>query len=157
MQINKLLTFSLLLITPVLAQAAIYKWVDEHGNVQYTAEKPQNAEAEKIRVNTQPPIDNSTYRRPGQKDDAEDKGDTKAAADDKDKTPADKRKDAAKKAESDKLKKEMCAEARETLRTIEESPRVRTEDKDGNVSYMDEDQLAKRKKAEQERVTKYCK
>lgn len=161
MQINKLLTFTLLALTPVLAQAAIYKWVDEHGNVQYSAEKPQNAEAEKIRVNTQPPLDSSTYRRPGQENDkAEDKGDKKETADAKDdkaKTPAEKRADAAKKAESDKLKKEMCNEARETLATIENSARVRSEDKDGNVNYLNEEQVTARKKSEQERVNKYCK
>ncbi|MDQ1363889.1 MAG: hypothetical protein QG652_1751, partial [Pseudomonadota bacterium] len=105
-------------------------------------------------VNTQPPADNSTYRRPG-KDEA--KADDKTGKEDTAKTPAEKRAEAAKKAESDKLKQEMCAEARETLRTLEESPRVRTEDKEGNVSYLNEDEVAKRKKAEQERVGKYCK
>lgn len=159
MQINKLLTFSLLALAPLLAQAAIYKWVDEHGNVQYSSQKPLDAEAEKVKVNTQPPMDSSTYRRPG-RDEAKTEGNgDKKETDDKDKhkSPADKRKDAAKKAESDKLKKEMCDEARETLATIESSARVRVEDKDGNVNFLSEEEIAKRKKSEQERVNKYCK
>ena len=158
MQINKLLTLTLLALTPLLAPAAIYKWVDEHGNVQYSSQKPLDAEAEKVKVNTQPPLDSSTYRRPGQDEAKPDDKNTKEdAKDDKAKTPAEKRADATKKAESDKLKKEMCDEARETLATIESSSRVRTEDKDGNVNFLSEEEVAKRKKSEQERVNKYCK
>jgi hypothetical protein len=157
MQINKLLTISLLALTPILAQAAIYKWVDEDGNVQYSAEKPQNADAEKIRVTTQPPVDRSTYNRPGKDDAKTDDSSAAEATGDKDKTPAEKRKDAAKKAESDKLKKEMCDEARQTLATIENNARVRIEDSQGNVNYLSEAEVAARKKSEQERVNKYCK
>jgi Domain of unknown function (DUF4124) len=163
MQINKLLTITLLTLTPILAQAAIYKWVDEQGNVQYSSEKPKDAEAEKVRVTTQPPVDRSTYRRPGQ-DDAKAEGDAKAdakdkdkAKDDKTKTPAEKRKEAAKKSESDKLKKEMCDEARQNLAAIENSARVRIEDDKGEVRYMEEKEVDSRKKSEQERVNKYCK
>lgn len=160
MQINKLITIILLTLTPILAQAAIYKWVDEQGNVQYSSEKPKDAEAEKVRVTTQPPVDRSTYRRPGQ-DEAKAEGDTKPdakdAKDDKTKTPAEKRKEAAKKAESDKLKKEMCDEARQNLAAIENSARVRIEDDKGEVRYMEEKEVDSRKKSEQERVNKYCK
>lgn len=159
MQINKLITITLLTLTPILAQAAIYKWVDEQGNVQYSSEKPKDAEAEKVRVTTQPPVDRSTYRRPGQ-DEAKTEGDTKPdakdAKDDKTKTPAEKRKEAAKKAESDKLKKEMCDEARQNLAAIENSARVRIEDDKGEVRYMEEKEVDSRKKSEQERVNKYC-
>lgn len=157
MQINKLVTISLLALTPILAQAAIYKWVDEDGNVQYSAEKPQNTEAEKMRVTTQPPVDRSTYRRPGKDDGKADDSKVAGTKDDKDKTPAEKRQDAAKKAESDKLKKEMCDEARQTLATIENNARVRIEDSEGNISYLSEAEVAARKKSEQERVNKYCK
>lgn len=160
MQINKLITIILLTLTPILAQAAIYKWVDEQGNVQYSSEKPKDAEAEKVRVTTQPPVDRSTYRRPGQ-DEAKAEGDTKPdakdAKDDKTKTPAEKRKEAAKKAESDKLKKEMCDEARQNLAAIENSARVRIEDDKGEVRYMEEKEVDSRKKSEQERINKYCK
>ena len=163
MQINKLLAISLLTLTPILAQAAIYKWVDEQGNVQYSSEKPKNAEAEKVRVNTQPPVDKSTYSRPG-RDEAKSEGDAKAntkdakdAKDDKTKTPAEKRKEAAKKAESDKLKKEMCDEARQNLAAIENNARVRIEDDKGEVRYLEEKEVDSRKKSEQERVNKYCK
>jgi Domain of unknown function (DUF4124) len=161
MQINKLLTISLLTLTPILAQAAIYKWVDDQGNVQYSSEKPQDAAAEKIRVTTQPPVDSSTYRNAGHNE-AKAEGDTKANAKDKDKddkikTPAEQRKEAAKKAESDKLKKEMCEEARQNLAAIENSARVRIEDDKGEVRYMEENEVASRKKSEQERVNKYCK
>ena len=157
MQINKLLTISLLALSPILAQAAIYKWVDEDGNVQYSAEKPKNAEAEKVRVTTQPPVDRSTYNRPGKDDAKAEDGSTTEAKDDKNKTPAEKRKDAAKKAESDKIKKEMCDEARQTLATIENNARVRIEDSQGNVNYLSEAEVTARKKSEQERVNKYCK
>jgi hypothetical protein len=158
MQINKLLTFTLLALTPILAQAAIYKWVDEHGNVQYSSEKPENAEAEKMRVTSQPPLDSSANRRTDP-DEAQtaDKGDKTDAADDKPKTPAEKRAELAKKAESDKLKKEMCAEARENLATIENSARVRLEDANGEVRYLSEEEVASRTKSERERVSKYCK
>lgn len=157
MQINKLITITLLTLTPILAQSAIYKWVDEQGNVQYSSEKPKDAEAEKVRVTTQPPVDRSTYRRPGQ-DEAKAEGDAKPdAKDDKTKTPAEKRKETAKKAESDKLKKEMCDEARQNLAAIENSARVRIEDDKGEVRYMEEKEVDSRKKSEQERVNKYCK
>lgn len=157
MQINKLFAISLFMFTPVLVSAAIYKWVDAQGNVQYSAEKPQDAEAEKIHVNTQPPVDRSTYHRPGQDEAKTDVTANAPAKDDKDKTPAEKRTDQAKKTESEKIKKEMCTEARKTLQTIEENARVRIEDAKGNVNYLSEAEVAARKKSEQERVNKYCK
>jgi hypothetical protein len=157
MQINKFTIISLLALTPILAQAAIYKWVDAEGNVQYSSEQPKDTEAEKMRVNTQPPIDRSTYKRPGQASDKSDDSAKTDATEDKDKSPADKRADATKKAESDKIRKEMCAEARKTLQTIEDNARVRIEDDKGNITYLSEAEIAARKKTEQGRVTKYCK
>ena len=157
MPINKLFIITWLALTPTLAAAAIYKWVDEQGNVQYSSEKPRDAEAEKVRVNTQPPVDRSTYRKPGQDDAKADDTAKKDAEDDKTKTPAEKRAEYAKKAESDKIKKEMCAEARQTLQTIEGTARVRVEGADGAVSYLNEAEIASRKKSEQDRVNKYCK
>ena len=155
MQINKLLFIMLLALTPALASAAIYKWVDEQGNVQYSAEKPVGAEAEKMSVNSRAPVDSSTYRKSGRDNS---KSDNKNSdKDNKDKTPAEKKTDQTKQAESDKIKKEMCDEARKTLSTIEGSGQVRIEDGKGNINYMSEEEVASRKKSEQERVNKYCK
>ena len=83
MPINKLFIITWLALTPALAAAAIYKWVDEQGNVQYSSEKPRDAEAEKVSVNTQPPVDRSTYRKPGQDDAKADDTAKKDAEDDK--------------------------------------------------------------------------
>lgn len=157
MQINKLLTISLFALLPVLAQATIYKWVDADGKVQYSSEKPADAEVEKIKVDTQPSPDYSTYNRPGRDKAATNdsaKADKSATGD---KSATEKRADMAKKAESDKIKKEMCAEARQTLDTIEGSGRVRIEDAKGNINFLSDAEIAARKKSEQDRVTKYCK
>ena len=160
MQINKLLFIMLLALTPALASAAIYKWVDEQGNVQYSAEKPVGAEAEKMSVNSRPPTDSSSYRKPGRDNsnpNNKNSDNKNSDKDNKDKTPAEKRNDQTKQAESDKIKKEMCDEARATLSTIEGSGRVRVEDGKGNINYMSEEEVTARKKSEQERVNKYCK
>lgn len=156
MRLNQLITLSLLTLAPLLASAAIYKWVDENGNVQFSSEKPTNAEAEKISVSGQPPLD-SSYSRPAEKKTkADNAGNQKEKANEDNKKPDEKRADATKKNESDKLKKEMCNEARSTLATIENSARVRIEDANGEVRYLEEDEITKRKASEQERIKKYC-
>jgi hypothetical protein len=156
MQINKVLTLALLAMLPLAGQAAIYKWVDEHGNVTYSAEKPPEAQAEKIRVNTQTRLDTGGSRQKTVDQKTSD-SDTPKTDDKKELTRDEKKAAAAKKAASDKEKQAICDEARQTLTSLEAGGRIRQEDKDGNLTVMTEEQIDARVKREKERVAKYCK
>ena len=146
-----LLSLSCLITT--MAHAGIYKWVDEQGNVHYSQTKPTDQKSKKMKVNTRKPDSSSSYKRPSLKKDKE--GEAGKAAEQQQGQAADKQQT------SDDVSpqqfKEMCETARKSLAAINATGRVRQRDKDGNVSYLSEEQKQERIKREQERVRRYCK
>ena len=150
-----LLSIALIYSSPGMSN--IYKWVDEQGNVHYGQQRPADASAEKMRVNSHAPRDTSSYKRPsldkkdkseaaeGEGDDAE-KSAENAAKEKKPMTPAEK-----------KRNKAACEQARAQLSQMQSLGRVRSRDKDGNTTYMSQPQKEARMKKLREAIAKKCK
>lgn len=143
------LLISLLIATPFISSAAIYKWVDEEGNVNYSQEKPKETKSERMKVDTAPSIDRSTYKKPSTK--TKEQTTEKTSPDTKD---AEKDK---KKGKSAKNNDSGCKAAKANLNTMRNSGRVRQKDKDGNVSYMSDEQKQARMKQEMDYIKNNCK
>jgi len=139
--------FILSLITFFLstATAAVYKWVDDQGNVHYSEQKPAQSPAEKIKIDKAPPPSSSSYKKPTLK--TEEEGNNKGESTDNANS---------KNADIAKQKQEMCAEARKDLELMQNTGRLRVKDKDGNVTYMTDEDKAARIKRNQDRVKEYC-
>lgn len=135
------------------AMSSIYKWVDEDGKVHYGQQRPASADAEKMKINSHAPRDTSSYKRPSlNKENTEDIGKTK----DKDKNTTEE----APKVESAADKKrrlEACAQARKQLATMQAKGQIRSRDKDGNITYMSQEQKEARMKSIREAVAQKCK
>lgn len=137
--------------------AGIYKWVDDQGNTHYSQQKPANAPVLKMDVNMHAPRDASSYKRPGANDpeaDPENPDDPEA----KNKAAeAEKPKEPAETAAQKKQRLAACAQARKSLATMQNSGRVRSKDKDGNISYLSDEQKSAQIKTKRDLIAKRCK
>lgn len=131
-----------------LAQAAMYKWVDENGVTQYSQYKPQGKDAE-VMVPPPPPAEDpegaqqqleTTLQKQAEQDKAE------ATAED----------EQAKSEERTKLIEKNCQTARDNLAKLTAGGRKRIVGPDGVATYLtEEDHQAKIAEAEQN-IEKYC-
>jgi len=127
----------------------IYKWTDAEGNIHYGSEKPADAEAEKMKVDT------STT---GVDTGAEALDDLKQQVDD----------------EAEKIKEEgipeqppvpslpmkevkkRCQAAKQDLATIQSRGQLRERDASGEVRYVSDEEKQRRIKAAKQQVREYC-
>jgi len=155
--IRQIALFSILSLTCTLSIAGIYKWVDAEGNVHYGQQKPADGSSEKMDVQQYAPRDSSSYKRPGDKSTNDD---TDSAASDE----ADKKKQEPVKPEkkvetaAEKKRRLMaCSQARKNLSTMQSVGRVRSKDKDGNVTYMSQTQKEAKMSQAKSLISKHCK
>jgi len=126
--------------------AGIYKWVDEEGNVHYGQQRPATTQSERMRIQHHAPDDSSTYKRPGSKEGEEKKAEEPAAEKKKPETAAEKKRRLA-----------VCAQAKKNLQTMQSVGRIRSKDKDGNASYISQEQKEAKIKQSRELISKHCK
>lgn len=148
---NFFVFFIFLGFLPIVTQAAIYKWVDEDGEVHYSQQKPQNTKTEKIKVTSRAPENTSTYSKPT----LNKKPDEKQASDKSAKSSAETTGKKPKK--SAKERADSCKQAQTNLQALTSRGRVRQKDDKGNVTYMSEEQKQQRIKREQDRIKENCK
>ncbi len=158
MTMKKLYQGTLLLIASftlnqsISVAANIYKWVDEQGNVHYSQQKPNNTASEKMKVQNRTPQSSSSYNRPGTDSEKNNTGDKQP--------PDDKKQGKDKKPETAAEKKRRmaaCEQARKQLTTMQSIGRIRSRDKDGNTTYMSQEQKEQRMKKIRESISKTCK
>jgi hypothetical protein len=127
----------------------IYKWTDAEGNVHYGSEKPADAPAEKMKVDTGLTGTN-----------------TGAEALDKLKQQVD---DEAQRIKEEgipeqppvpalpmKEVKRRCAAARQDLATIKSRGQLRERDEQGNTRFVGEEERQRRIKQAQKQIKEYC-
>jgi len=144
-------TFSMVILISSNAALAgkIYKWTDAEGNIHYGSEKPADAPAEKMKVDT------STTGV-----------DTGAEALDNIKQQVD---DEAEKIKEEgipeqppvpslpmKEVKKRCQAARQDLATIQSRGQLRERDEKGEVRYVSDEEKQRRIKAAKKQVSEYC-
>jgi len=156
--IRQVVLFSSLAFTLSICSASIYKWVDAEGNVHYGQQRPQNAAANKMDVQQHAPINRSTYKRPGDKKPETQTDETDKATEPKEKseTTAEPEKKKETKAEK-KSRLAACAKARKTLATMKSAGRIRSKDKDGNISYQSQKQKEAQMSNLSNLISKSCK
>ena len=153
--IRQIALFCMLSLTCTLSIAGIYKWVDAEGNIHYGQQRPAGSSSEKMDVQQYAPRDTSSYKRPGSKTDDEDK-----TANDETENKAEQPAEPEKKKETAAEKKRRlaaCAQARNNLSKMQSIGRVRSKDKDGNVTYMSQQQKDAKMSQAKSLITKHCK
>ncbi|VAW59647.1 hypothetical protein MNBD_GAMMA11-2274 [hydrothermal vent metagenome] len=146
--------FTTVFLCSTLSYAGIYKWTDEQGNVHYGERRPTNATSEKMDVQRYAPESTSTYNRPGTQKGAKD-----ASAGANREKPADAPVDEKKpETRAEKKKRlETCAKAQKSLKTMEEVGRIRAVDKEGNTTFLSQQQKEERMRQSREMLSKHCK
>ncbi len=146
-------TLLLTLASPPAAADNIYRWVDEDGVVNFTQQKPRDAESETIVTNTGAPRVVS--------DDAPAAA-TSAATGEQLSPEQEKMLEglrAAEKARQDEIaqiKADNCQQSRDVLSRLTLKNRLRVKGPDGEYSVMPEEERQQRISEAQENIARYC-
>lgn len=138
-----------MIVTPASAEK-IYKWVDEQGNIHYGSDKPVDAPAERMRVNT-----DKTGAVAGQRALAAEQ----KKIDDAAKAVREKGIPAQPPVPSLPAKevKQRCQQARDNLARIESRGQMRIRDEKGNITYATDEAKQQRIAAAKKAIREYCK
>jgi len=133
--------------------AGIYKWVDDDGTVHYGQQRPANAPSEKMQVQRYAPVDKSTYKRPSTSTQNTKNENSPAGKKAADAEPEKKKETKAEK----KRRLAACDQARKNLAAMEAIGRIRSVDKDGNTTYLSQQQKEDRMSRNRDLISKHCK
>jgi hypothetical protein len=137
------LIYLLLATSTSLTAGTIQKWTDENGNVHYGDAPPVSTKSEDVRVQSAPSNPGKALPRLNSSDDSD------QAAGDNDEDN--------KQEGSEEQASKNCAIARSDLDIINNSIRVKLQEPDGNVRYLNESEIAERKAIAQAQVSRFCK
>lgn len=124
------------------ANAAMYKWVDEEGNVHYSQKRPETKEYKKIKKQATPksagqPLYQGSNTAPG-----------------KNTKPANKAIAEKETAKNEAQRQKNCAGAKQNLEAYQIYRRFK--DKDGNAVRIDDAERDKKIKESQEAISSFC-
>ncbi len=135
--------FLILLASMSLNAGSIHKWVDEEGNVHYGDSPPVSAKTEGVRVQGAPSNPGKALPRLGSPDTSSADGSSTDAAASGDQVPEDQAKLA-------------CDAAREDLRVIGSSSRIKLKSADGSTRYMTSEEIEERKTQAEADIERFC-
>ena len=127
----------------------IYKWTDAQGNVHYGSEKPADAEAEKMKVDTSTTgVDTGAEALDNLKQQADDEAERIKEEGIPEQPPV----------PSLPMKevKKRCQAARQDLATIQSRGQLKERDEKGEVRYVSEEEKQRRIKAAKQQIREYC-
>ena len=127
----------------------IYKWTDAEGNVHYGSEKPAEAEAEKMKVDTSTTgVDTGAEALDNLKQQADDEAEKIKEEGIPEQPPV----------PSLPMKevKQRCQAAKQDLATIQSRGQLKERDEKGEVRYVSEEEKQRRIKAAKQQVREYC-
>ncbi len=119
--------------------ATIYKWKDDNGTVQYTAQPPSDRNYEKIKTSSgsSSRSDASTANQPAAEDS---KPEQKAMN-----MPPESRKDP-----------ERCAWARHNLETLNTNSRIKIQDENGEMRFLNQEEISEKRKEVETAIEQSC-
>ena len=134
-------------------KSGIASWVDEQGNVHYGSQRPQNIEAERLKIQgSQTP-----YRQPGMNEDEAGEKEKAATEPAQPEAVAPQPEQAPQEPQlSRKEKKRLCQAARQRVATIESRGRLKATDEKGVTRHLTDDERTQRLKQARADVAKYC-
>ena len=138
------LIYLTLLVSIPLHAGAIKKWVDEDGNVHYGDAPPVTVKTENVRVQSAPSNPGKSLPRlssPGSSQSGA--GGSTAAGDSNETVPEDQAQIA-------------CQKAREDLKVIGSSVRIKLKAADGSTRYMTTEEIEERKTQAEADVERFC-
>ncbi len=138
----------LICLIPVLLSASamagsIHKWVDEDGNVHYGDAPPVSAQTESVRVQSAPTNPGRSLPRLSSPGDTGENDAATAAADDAGGVPKDQAQIA-------------CEQARQDLKVIKTSSRIKLRSADGSTRYMTSEEIDQRRQQAEADVQQFC-
>lgn len=136
-----------LLGTAGLASAA-YKWVDENGVTHFTQHPPPKAPAEYVRPPPPPATSPDAARKALEQQ--------QQAAEERDAERRERHKQAAEAAAEAQWRSENCARARANLTKLQQHPRFRAMDAEGNVTVWTEERRQEEIHKAAGQVDEYC-
>jgi len=134
--------------TPLVAHAAIYKWVDEDGNVVYSQQKPPGYTKVEVLEEPSPPVSDEEAKE--QLESLREKAE--AAGEERDL----KEKVAEEIAEREERIKKNCEIARQNLALLETPARVTLQDAEGNPYFLEEEERQAKIEEARDQVARYC-
>lgn len=153
-------TFSLLLITvlalilmPTAFAGKVYKWVDENGNVQYSAQKPPSGSAQEMKVKSKP----SSSANEAKPESAEDSQQAKQN-EEAEKVKVSSEKEAAEiEKKNQEIRKKNCSIAKRRVASIGQGGRLYEVDENGERTYWDDATRGAKMQEAQAQVDEWCK
>lgn len=137
----------------VLALAAaadqMYKWVDKDGHVHYSQTPPPTTgvQAESVNISAPPPDPTTLQNEKNLDKQMQEKNKQDQAAAQKQQQDA----------QQQAAQKKQCDDLRARLATLQVGGRTANVDPNGNVSYLSDDDRAKKEQEIQDQITKDCK
>ena len=134
------------IISPAAMSSGIYKWTDENGKIHYGSQRPENAQAEKMKLHVPGPAS-----KPETQEEVEGEnqaGDQKQEARLKDHDDPEK---------ANKERTAYCANERKRLQTVEKNREIHEKDASGKVKKMSSDARNQRLNKIRANISKYCK
>ena len=128
-----------------VAQAAVYKWVDDKGRVHYTSNPPPSAAATEVRIRPAPPTAANPDRDDASQSGAEQGADPAAA-------PAANPEAAAR----EEAIRKNCEIARNNLQVLENPANRRFRQEDGSVGTLSDDDREARTEQARQHVKEFC-
>ncbi|MDH5387652.1 MAG: DUF4124 domain-containing protein [Gammaproteobacteria bacterium] len=135
------LTLALILASPAIG-SGIYKWTDDNGKVHYGSQRPQDASAERMKLQVSEPYsqENAEDEKPEEKQEKEvklkDNGDPEAANEER---------------------TAYCANERKRLQTVEKNKTIHEKDSTGKVIKLAAKERSQRLDSIKANISKYCK
>lgn len=157
--------FAALALVCGLAQAQAYRWVDKDGKVRYSDVPPAGVKSTPIKAPAAPPSPPSSAasKDPASKDAKEAKKGSSTAAEqeqayrDRQAKAKEARDKDDKESAATEQRKQNCASAQESLRTLETGRRIGTTNAQGERVFLDESQVRDRIEQARKIVADSCK
>ena len=141
-----------LMLFSVSAYAGLHKWVDAAGNVHYSdTAPPTDVKEQQLRI-PQAPADTATSGIPASKSIFEREAELKKALKAREKAAQ----QAAQEQKNAEIKKQNCENSRNSLRALENAPRITTYDANGNEVIIDDATRQQKIEAARKAVSDFC-
>ena len=142
--ISRLITGLILALSlfPAAVNAGVYKWVDQQGNVHYGSQRPEDAEAERMKLDIPP-----TMPKTATAEETEDKEGAEKEV---------KLKDGGDQEKATKERTEYCANERKRLQTATSNKEIHEKDASGNVKALNTEARNQRINKIKDNIAKYC-
>jgi len=140
----------LLIASPLLSYAAMYKYQDANGNWVYSQHPPADGEYSVIKAEKQPRSSNLSSEERKEK--------VTKARESVIGTPEDKKnqdKVAAETAKNEAKRNDICEQSKKALSSLQVYRRFK--DKDGNITRLDDDERQKRIDSAKQNIKEFCK